>query len=69
MGWPTLFWTQPWPVVCWFLMNKRLRNIRNVALDMDGTTYRGGKLIESTQVTIEHLRLQVPAARRQKGPR
>jgi len=29
-------------------MNKRLREIRHVALDMDGTIYRGGTLFEST---------------------
>ena len=30
-------------------MNKRLRDIRHVALDMDGTIYSGGTLFESTQ--------------------
>ena len=30
-------------------MNKRLKNIRHVALDMDGTIYSGGTLFESTQ--------------------
>jgi HAD superfamily hydrolase (TIGR01450 family) len=30
-------------------MNKRLRNIRHVALDMDGTIYRGGTLFKSTR--------------------
>ena len=29
-------------------MNKRLRDIRHVALDMDGTIYSGGTLFEST---------------------
>ncbi len=32
----------------WCLMNKRLRDIRHVALDMDGTIYSGGTLFEST---------------------
>ena len=49
MGWPTPFWTEQEPVVRWFLMNKRLRDIRHVALDMDGTIYRGGTLFESTR--------------------
>jgi HAD superfamily hydrolase (TIGR01450 family) len=35
--------------VCWFIMNKRLRDIRHVALDMDGTIYSGGTLFESTR--------------------
>ena len=30
-------------------MNKRLRDIRHVALDMDGTIYSGGTLFESTR--------------------
>jgi HAD superfamily hydrolase (TIGR01450 family) len=30
-------------------MNRRLRDIRHVALDMDGTIYRGGTLFESTR--------------------
>ena len=30
-------------------MNKRLRELRHVALDMDGTIYSGGTLFESTQ--------------------
>jgi len=30
-------------------MNKRLRNICHVALDMDGTIYRGGTLFETTE--------------------
>jgi HAD superfamily hydrolase (TIGR01450 family) len=30
-------------------MNKRLRDIRHVALDMDGTIYSGGTLFESTK--------------------
>ncbi len=30
-------------------MNKRLRNIRHVALDMDGTIYSGGTLFDSTR--------------------
>ena len=30
-------------------MNKRLRDIRHVALDMDGTIYSGGTLFESTE--------------------
>ena len=31
------------------LMNRRLKNIRHVALDMDGTIYSGGTLFASTQ--------------------
>ena len=30
-------------------MNKRLRDIRHVALDMDGTIYSGGTLFKSTR--------------------
>ena len=30
-------------------MNQRLKNIRHVALDMDGTIYRGGTLFETTR--------------------
>ena len=36
------------PADCSGLMNKRLRDIRHVALDMDGTIYSGGTLFEST---------------------
>jgi HAD superfamily hydrolase (TIGR01450 family) len=31
------------------LMNRRLKNIRHVALDMDGTIYSGGTLFDSTR--------------------
>ena len=36
------------PGGCWCLMNQRLRDIRHVALDMDGTIYSGGTLFGST---------------------
>jgi HAD superfamily hydrolase (TIGR01450 family) len=36
------------PAGCSCLMNKRLRDIRHVALDMDGTIYSGGTLFAST---------------------
>ena len=36
------------PAGCCQLMNKRLRDIRHVALDMDGTIYSGGTLFKST---------------------
>jgi NagD protein len=49
MGLPAPFWTQHELVVGWFLMNKRLRDIRHVVLDMDGTIYSGGTLFESTR--------------------
>ena len=32
----------------WQSMNRRLNDIRHVALDMDGTIYSGGTLFEST---------------------
>jgi HAD superfamily hydrolase (TIGR01450 family) len=37
-------------------MNKRLREIRHVALDMDGTIYSGGTLFESTLPFLAVLR-------------
>jgi NagD protein len=36
-------------------MNKRLRNIRHVALDMDGTIYSGGTLFKSTRPFLSLL--------------
>jgi NagD protein len=36
------------PAGCCQLMNKRLRDIRHVAMDMDGTIYSGGTLFKST---------------------
>src|SRR5439155_7636856 len=52
-------WQRPW----WrrtrgrnFLMNKRLQRIRHVALDMDGTIYKGGTLFEATDPFLALLR-------------
>jgi HAD superfamily hydrolase (TIGR01450 family) len=36
-------------------MNQRLKNIRHVALDMDGTIYRGGTLFETTRPFLDLL--------------
>jgi HAD superfamily hydrolase (TIGR01450 family) len=37
------------------LMNRRLQNIRHVALDMDGTIYSGGTLFDSTRPFLDLL--------------
>lgn len=37
------------------MINKRLRDIRHVALDMDGTIYSGGMLFESTRPFLTSL--------------
>src|SRR5262245_31613798 len=37
-------------------MNKRLAKIRHVALDMDGTIYKGGTLFEATDPFLRLLR-------------
>src|SRR5215218_688416 len=37
------------------LLSERLRGIRHVALDMDGTIYRGGTLFDFTSAFLDQL--------------